>query len=106
MEHPSSVADLVSVYAHGAERLALAEDVARRTATDCGVALAGIAWQVVSARDVDRWPPYDALRHAWFAPLDIGPDGVVVLGVERVLVDPRFNAAILARIHANLAEDT
>ncbi len=88
------------MYAHGAERLALAEDVARRTATDCGVALAGIAWHVVSARDVDEWPPYRALRHAWFAPLDIAPDGVVVLGVARVLVAPHFDEAVLARIRA------
>jgi hypothetical protein len=99
-EHPSRVADLVSVYAHGAERLALAEDIARRTAADCGVALAGIAWQIVSAYDMAWWPSYRALRRAWCAPLDIGPDGVVVLGVERVLVAERFDEAILTRLRA------
>ena len=100
---PSSVADLVSVYALGAHNLSLAEGAARQIAREQDVGLVAVAWQVVSARDVQGWPPYRELQRKCAAPLDISPDGFVVMGVQRVHAAPRFDEAAKERLRAECA---
>lgn len=102
-ERASSVADLVSVYALGAHNLSLAEGAARQIAREQGVALAAVAWQVIAEDDVRGWPPYRELRHKCAAPLDISPDGFVVMGVQRVHAAPRFDDAAEERLRDECA---
>ena len=51
-----------------------------------GLAGSEAAWQVVSARDVQGWPPYRELQRKCAAPLDISPDGFVVFDRDGRLV--------------------